>query len=189
MVVKIPIIQEDKNKAMEIALKRSEVDKRNHKKDNCLDTRRSSLETTLIGTLAEVVVERTFELVCDAPWVIYNPKKRFGFDFKNHEGKSIELKSTDKFYKPYVQVNVEFYNRKKREGLLPDYFLFVQFEGKFNHASHISVLGYMPSSMIPKFPIDPMGTDTQPSFHIEKNSLINPYGHVLTWKKGNKPTK
>jgi len=174
MVLELNILQEDKNKAMIIALRRGEIDKKNNKKDIIHSDKRSSLETTLIGTLAEVVFDRTFEVVCDAPWVVTDPKQRFSYDFKNHNGETIELKSTDKFYKPYVQVNQNFYERKRFNNILPKYFVFVQYEGKFNLANKITVLGYMPSDLIPTFPVDPMKTDNAncPSYHIEKSALF-----------------
>jgi hypothetical protein len=189
MVVKVDITQEDKNKAMFISLKRSEADRKNGKIDANVDTKRTSLETTIIGTLAEVVIDRAFDLVVDAPWVITDGSKKFGYDFKNHDGMTIELKSSDKIYKPYVQVNKKFFERKKRDGLLPDIFLFVEYNCKFTNATYITVLGYMPSNLITKFPIDPMKTDNQPSYHIPKELLLKPYGSVLNWRsKNSEPT-
>lgn len=185
-VLRLAITPIDKAKAIYISDERAKLNRLNGRPDKSYETKkRSSKDTGLIGTLAEVVINKHFEVVADAPWIEVKPTRKYGYakpDFRNHRGETIELKSTDKFYKNYVQINVDYYKRKQRHNELPDYFMFVEYNTNFKVADKLIVLGYLPSKIVPLYPVDPLKTDISLSYHIPKTELFKDVESIVNLK-------
>lgn len=170
MKTEIKIKQTDYDFAKQLAMRRQEVDRTQGRIDLKYHPNRTSFDVSFMGTLAEVIFHKTFDIKTNGDWV--QLKGNFGADFITNENKKIELKSTDR-QKPFVKMNLENYSRKKSNGLLSDYTVFALFDDDFKFAYKLIVIGYIKTSDIEKYPINPDGYDISPAYRIPITDLLD----------------
>jgi hypothetical protein len=174
--ISIEITFKDRKTAKIIAIQKQNIDRRQGRQD-LIYSNRTSLNNTILGTLAEVVIHKAFILVSKDNWVSES-RESFGTDFVNHNKDTIELKSTDR-PKNWVLFNKGLYFRKQMTNKLGKIVLFCEFNMLWTHATKLRLIGWIPSERIPEFPVNPKRTDISPAFHIPKSSLRTDFETIL----------
>ena len=178
------ILQPQRTRAKTEAIRQHNADKSMGRTD-MLYSKRDTLDCTTLGLLAEIVLEDNLTLRKCEGHAVYK-KGDFDPDFFNHLGESIEVKSTDPTpdkVKDEVLFNESFHDRKTRAGKLGKFAVFAEFSDQWKVATRIKLIGFIETSEIPNYPVNPNRTDLTPAFHIPKSKLRTDFETILRNRK------